>query len=98
MGQTMMIGTERAQQIGDSAPLGCLGGTTTPDRVRGAVATAVLRPHHALGHDGDFAVERTGSRRKQIVICPEQRYLGLDAVSIGCDRAAQCSHRQMLWR
>ncbi len=98
MGQTMVIGAKRAQQIGDGAPLCSLGGTATPDRIGGAVAAAVLRPHHALGDDGDFAVERSRSRRKQIVVCPKQGYLGLDAARIRRDRAAQCGHREMLRR
>jgi len=57
MGQTMAVGAKRAQQIGDGAAPCGLGGTVTPDRVGGAIAAAVLRPHHALGHDGDFAVQ-----------------------------------------
>ena len=97
MGQTMVIGAERAQQIGDGAPLCGFGRTATPNLVGGAVAAAVLRPHHALGHDGDLAVERSRSGRQQIFVGPEQRYLCLNPVSIRRDRAAQCGHSEMLW-
>src|SRR3984885_12977890 len=96
MWQTMVIGAERAQQIGDGASLCGFGGTATPNWVGGAIAAAVLCPHHALGHDGDLAVERSRSGRQQIVVSPEQRYLGFNAVSIRRDRAAQCGHSKML--
>ena len=57
MWQTVIVRTERTQQIGDRAPLCGLGRTGAPDPAGRAIAAAVLHPHHALGHDGDLAVE-----------------------------------------
>ena len=71
VGQTMAVGAKRAQKISDGAAFCGLGGTATPDPVSGAIAAAVLRSYHALGHDRDLAVERTRSSRQQIVVGPE---------------------------
>src|SRR6185437_8859250 len=58
MRDAVIVGAERAMEIGDRAALGGFRGTRAADRIGGAIAGAIHHARHTLGDDSDLAGER----------------------------------------
>ncbi|MNQ68605.1 hypothetical protein D3C85_831660 [compost metagenome] len=93
----VLVRPGRAHHEGDRAALGGFGRAHAANARQGAIARAVLHPHHLPAvDDRNLAVQRPDRRGQQGVQPVEEDHIGLDALSGRGDGMAQGGGDQLL--
>ena len=93
--KTIGVGADGTYDQRHRALAGRIGSTAARDH-GGTVATAVLRPRHAVGYVGDLAGQRAGRRCLEGIERRELDHFRIERLRAGADAAAQRGDRQLL--